>query len=93
MAGDENSHLCFLEKNFRSVDASFEDHQDLESEAYSNVDTEGFGPSPGAGLMMSKEMKIPLMPFQVHSDFWSLFVWDLAEAAHRLEKNCIPSST
>jgi hypothetical protein len=93
VAGDENSHLCFLEKNFPSVDASFEDHQDLEWEAYSNVDTGGSGPFPGAGLMMSKEMKIPLMPFQVHSESLSLFVWDLAEAADRLGKNCIPSST
>lgn len=93
MAGDENSHLCFLEKNFPSVDASFEDHQDLESEAYSNVDTEGSGLSPGAGLMMSKEMKIPLMPLQVHCESLSLFVWDLAEAAHQLGKNYIPSST
>lgn len=93
MAGDESSHLCFLEKSFPFVDASFEDHQDPESEACSNVDTEASGLSRGAALMMLKEMRILPMPFQFHFEPSSLVVWDLAEAADRLGKNCIPFST
>jgi hypothetical protein len=92
VAGDESSHLYFLERSFPFVDASFEVHQDLESEAYSNVGTATSEPSRGAGLMMSKEMRIPLTLFRFHSEPSNLFVWDLVEAADRLDKNCIPFS-
>jgi uncharacterized membrane protein (UPF0127 family) len=74
VAGDESSHLCFLERSFPYVDASFEVHQDLESEACSNVDTAASEASREAGLMMSKEMRIPPMLFQFHSEPSSLFV-------------------
>jgi hypothetical protein len=90
---DESSHLYSLEKSFPFVDASFGDHQDLESGAYSNEDTEASEASLGAGQMMLREMMIPLMLFQFHSELSNLSDGDLAEAADRLDKNCILSST
>ena len=92
MAGDESSNLCFLEKSFPSVDASSEGHQDLESEAYSNADTEASEASREADLMMLKGRKIPPMLFPFHFELSSLFVWDLAAAVDLLGKNCIPFS-
>jgi hypothetical protein len=90
---DESPHLYSLEKSFPFFGASFEDHQDLESGAYSNENTEVSEASLEAGPMMWKEMMIPPMPFQFHSELSNLSVGDLAEAADRLDKNYILSST
>jgi hypothetical protein len=89
---DESSHLCSLGKSFPFVGASFEGHQDLESEAYSNVDMEASETSLGAGLTTLKEMMIPPTLFQCHFELSSLSVGDLVEAADRLDKSCILSS-
>jgi hypothetical protein len=93
VAGDESSHLCFLGKSFPFVDASFEDHQDLELEAYSNVDTEASEESREADLMMLMGRRILPTLFQCRSELSSLFFWDLAAAVDPRGKSCIPSST
>ena len=93
VGGGESSHLCFLEKNSLFVGASFEDHQGPGSGAYSDVDMEVFEPSREAGLTTSKEMMIPLMLFQFHSEPSSLSFLDLVGVAGRLDRSCIPFST